>query len=300
MFFLLILNLIKSQECKDLTPSKVFFPSTQPEGKNAKVRRLIGSSSLRSLDPFLLMDHFFVDPPAGFPDHPHRGFETITYMIRGVCVHEDFNQNHGELHPGDVQWMTAGRGVVHAEMPKTSMEGLQIWLNLHASQKMIPPKYQDFNSSKFPVFESEEMTVKVISGEFEGFKSPIQVNTLAEFFDVEFKKNSFFTREEKSFENWNWIVYSIRGEFWVRETLLKHTHALVLNGDGNTLVLQGHPGSRAILLGGLKLNEHIVQHGPFVMNSHEEIQRAFQDYHQGTNGFEGASNWKSSIYDGVK
>ena len=300
----LILNLVYglAEECAVLGVKETFLPLTQAEGNSAQVRRLVGGSRLRALDPFLLFDHFFVDPPAGFPDHPHRGFETITYMIRGVCVHEDFHSNHGELYPGDVQWMTAGRGIVHAEMPRTSMEGIQIWLNLHSSQKSQQPHYQEYNSSTFPVFSSPELSVKILSGEYENLKSPIKVSTQAEFYDIEFKDFSTFakTSETSNYENWNWIAYPMQGNVKINETKLKTTWAAVLNNEGNSVVIHGSPGSRVLLLGGQRLGEKVVQHGPFVMNSNEEIEKAFKDYRSGTNGFEANVGWRSSIYDGVK
>lgn len=291
-----------AQECRTLGVKDSFLPVTQAEGNSAQVRRVVGGSRLKALDPFLLFDHFFVDPPAGFPDHPHRGFETITYMIRGVCVHEDFHSNHGELYPGDVQWMTAGRGIVHAEMPRTSMEGIQIWLNLHSSQKSQPPHYQEYNSSTFPTYSSSDISIKILSGTYEDLKSPIKVSTEAEFYDIEFHNFSTFakTSESPNYENWNWIVYPLQGNVKINETKIKATWAAVLDNDGNSVVISASPGSRVLLLGGQRLGEKVVQYGPFVMNSNEEIEKAFKDYRSGTNGFEASVGWRSSIYDGVK
>ena len=172
---------------------KIFSPTEQGEGDGARVRRIIGTRNLGNLDPFLMLDLFNVKLPAGFPDHPHRGFETVTYMISGKVLHEDFKGHKGEIGPGDIQWMTAGRGIVHAEMPASfdeSSYGFQLWINLHAANKFCEPQYQEFKKEAIPEYKNAEkgMTAKVISGEVFGVKGPIVARTPTYFIDFIFDK----------------------------------------------------------------------------------------------------------------
>lgn len=153
---------IKAQMIKN-----IFTTKWKGEGVGAKVRRAIGTSELQDLDPFLMLDFFKVRLPAGFPDHPHRGFETVTYMLSGKILHEDFKGNAGELGPGDIQWMTAGKGIVHAEMPGSHHEdsiGFQLWINLPKNKKMTEAKYQEFKKDQIPVYTEEGLRVVVIAG----------------------------------------------------------------------------------------------------------------------------------------
>lgn len=167
----------------------VFKPEWVNEGVGAKVVRVLGNQHIRRLDPFLMLDYFHVKLPGGFPDHPHRGFETVTYMLEGEVAHEDFKGHKGVIGPGDIQWMTAGKGIVHSEMPTSftvTSKGFQLWLNLKASNKMINPRYQELKAAEIPIVKKQNMSVKVIAGEWEGVKGPIQVETPSYYFDVHF------------------------------------------------------------------------------------------------------------------
>jgi quercetin 2,3-dioxygenase len=167
--------------------SLIFKPSWVNEGKGAKVIRVIGNQYLRNLDPFLMLDYFKVRLPAGFPDHPHRGFETVTYMQQGSFYHEDFKGHKGKIGPGDLQWMTAGKGILHSEVPASYDEdnlGFQLWINLESKNKMIEPAYQEYTSDKIQVYQGDKVEVKIISGKWEGKTGPIYARTPSYYFDV--------------------------------------------------------------------------------------------------------------------
>jgi len=189
------------------TISKIFIPPIVPEGDGAQVRRIIKNTYLKRLDPFLMLDYFSVKLPGDFPDHPHRGFETVTYMISVSFHHEDFKGNKGTISPGDLQWMTAGKGIVHAEMPASAEEysvGFQLWINLAEKDKFCDPQYQEIKKDKIPVASQEGVTVKVIAGESLGQKGPIYARTPALYLDVEMDRNSKF--EQNIPKGWNVIV----------------------------------------------------------------------------------------------
>jgi redox-sensitive bicupin YhaK (pirin superfamily) len=274
--------------------SRVFTPRRQPEGDGAEVVRIIGNQTIRNLDPFLMMDHFEVHKPHGFPDHPHRGFETVTFMFSGRCQHEDFRGHSGEIGPGDTQWMTAGRGILHAEMPATDrMEGLQIWVNLRASDKMCDPSYQEKTSSHIPHVLKDGVRVSIIAGESMGVRAETITRTPAYFIDVHMQPESSF--EQKVVTGWNCFVYVVSGKICFQEKQVGAGEVVIFDQTGDTIKVTAVTESRFALLAGEPIGEPIVQHGPFVMNTYQEIQQTLQDYSYGRNGFEGARNWKSKI-----
>jgi len=175
---------------------QIFSPPVVPEGDGASVMRVIGSRGLtKDMDPFLMLDYFTGKLPGGFPDHPHRGFETVSYLLKGKFYHEDFMGNKGVLEPGDIQWMTAGRGIVHAEMPGSFDEpstGFQLWLNLRAKDKMQAPSYQEFKKDKLPRVEKDGVSLVLIAGEALGQKGPIYTRTPAFYIDVKMQKNTTY------------------------------------------------------------------------------------------------------------
>lgn len=241
-----------------------------------------------------MFDHFSVDFPNGFPDHPHRGFETITYMLSGTCIHEDFKGNKGEITSGGVQWMTAGKGIVHADMPKEgNMQGIQIWVNLKAKYKKIDPTYQEKASEHIEKFIDDGVVVKVIAGEYQGVKAEVLMRTEILFFDVELNENKIF-RHVLS-KNWNCLIYVLHGLISIGGNKVKTLEAAVLSKFGNEVYVNADENSRILIIAGEKISESISQKGPFVMNSDIEIQEAFSDFAQGINGFEGAKSWKSSL-----
>jgi len=284
------------------TVAKAVESQEQAEGKGARVRRSVGRPELKNLDPFLLLDEFKVQSPAGFPDHPHRGFETVTYMLQGGTKHEDFCGHAGIIGPGDLQWMTAGRGIVHCEMPagEGPSTGLQLWVNLSAKEKMIEPTYQELLAKDIPSVERDGVKVKVIAGESMGVKSKVYTRTPTLYLDFTLQPNAKLSQPIPA--QWTCFVYILSGTVLIgpseSATAGKPHHTLVLSSEGSTLdvVNNGSEVCHFVVIGGQPLNEPVVQHGPFVMNTEEEIQQAFKDFRNGKNGFENADSWKSSVY----
>ncbi|KAJ3022586.1 hypothetical protein HKX48_005772 [Thoreauomyces humboldtii] len=279
--------------------AKVVHSNEQAEGQGARVRRSIGSAELRNLDPFLMLDEFTVGKPAGFPDHPHRGFETVTYMLQGEVTHEDFVGHKGSIGPGDLQWMTAGRGILHAEMPTSDepAHGLQLWVNLPAKDKMSQPRYQELLNKDVPRAESSDKgaVVKVIAGTSYGVNAAVHTHTPILYLDVRLSAGKQF--DQLVPENWTAFVYTLSGKVEVGSDLVDvPPHAtVVLSQSGDTLKVLAKEDAHFVVVGGQKINEPIAQHGPFVMNTRDEIMQAFMDYETGKNGFEGAKKWASEI-----
>lgn len=277
--------------------AKKVLAKAQLEGDGAVVRRSIGRSELKSLDPFLILDEFSVSPPAGFPDHPHRGFETVTYMLQGAFTHQDFAGHKGTIRTGDVQWMTAGRGIIHSEMPaeEGTQKGLQLWINLSSKDKMIEPRYQELLSDDIEKAEQDGVEVRVIAGESMGIKSPVYTRTPTMYLDFTLKPRTQFHQDIP--ESWNSFVYIIEGEGVFgssnSQPVSAH-HVLVLGpGDGLSLWNRSSKPLRFVLIGGQPINEPVVQYGPFVMNTQDEIDQTIEDYHYCKNGFEMAKFWSS-------
>lgn len=264
------------------------------EGVGAKVRRSIGSRSLRSLDPFLLLDEAKIQPPAGFPPHPHRGFQTVSYILKGKLAHEDFCGHKGTLGPGDMQWMTAGRGIVHSELPaKGSTEenhGLQLWINLRSDEKMCEPDYQEFSKKSIPKAKKNGVSVSILSGEALGVKSKVRTRTPTMY--LHFKFDPGAEHEQAIPEGWNAFVYTLFGDLTVSGNSVPSHHGAVLD-DGDFVNLANKTSEKChfILVAGQPLNESVVKHGQFVMNTQKQIDEAIADYHNSQNGFENAKSW---------
>ncbi|KAM0790071.1 hypothetical protein ACM66B_005399 [Microbotryomycetes sp. NB124-2] len=284
------------------------------EGAGAVVRRSIGTNALRSLTPFLMLDHFNVAPGAGFPDHPHRGMTTLTYMLTGEFQHEDFAGHKGLIGPGDLQFMIAGKGIVHAEMPVhkpggDNPTGLQLWIDLPKEHKLTDPSYQELRADQIPsAHPSEDVLVKVICGTAEGndkegkVSSPVRPLGGCWFLDVQFsKRGSQFWQAIP--QGWNAFTYILEGDVkhGPQESALspvKTFHTTVLTnekGETGVLMESATDKARIVIVAGEPLNQNIVQHGPFVMCTRDGIQEAFQDYAMGKNGFEKAHSWRSEI-----
>ncbi len=257
------------------------------EGAGVTVHRSIGSRHLRNLDPFLMLDYFNSDDPddyiAGFPDHPHRGFNTLTYMLDGHLLHQDSMGNKGDLLAGAAQWMKAGSGVIHSEMPQQSaglMRGFQLWINLPAKEKMTAPIYQEYAPETLPVIKTDGQIVKVLLGEYKGQQSPItDPHTKVQYFDVALRENQVFHHPVDT--KLDGFVYVFEGNATLGNTPLpQHTFAVLDEGD--TLeITSGNNGARFIMVAGHPIHEPIVQYGPFVMNTKEEIDQALSDYQSG-------------------
>lgn len=265
------------------------------DGAGVKLRRSLGNSQGLRHDPFLMLDEFFSDNPddylRGFPSHPHRGFETVTYMLDGFMRHEDHLGHRGDLGPGDVQWMTAGRGIIHSEMPQQTagrMRGFQLWINLPAKEKMKPAAYRDIPARDIPtVALANGGEVHVIAGTFvqgeQRTLGPIQgLSTEPLYLDVQLPGGSGFAAPVTAGHHAFLYVYDGAATVGDERQALPHRAAGILADGDRVNVLAGPGGARFLLLAGKPLREPIVQHGPFVMNTREEIEQALADYRDGT------------------
>jgi redox-sensitive bicupin YhaK (pirin superfamily) len=258
------------------------------DGAGVKLRRSLGQSNAARVDPFLMLDEFSSENPddyvAGFPDHPHRGFETVTYMLDGHMLHQDHLGNRGNLKSGGVQWMTAGRGIIHSEMPQQEsgrMRGFQLWINLPAREKMKPAGYRDLQASDIPEVKIPGGKVKLIAGRFAGTAAPISGgSTDPLYFDVHLEAGATFTQPIK--DGYNAFVYPYEGELKIENEVLPSRNAGVLSSEGELQVTAGTQGARFILLAAKPIGEPVVQYGPFVMNTREEIEQAIRDYQSGS------------------
>jgi redox-sensitive bicupin YhaK (pirin superfamily) len=260
------------------------------DGAGVKINRVLTQPLQRRLDPFLMLDAFGSDKPgdyiAGFPEHPHRGFETVTYMLDGRMRHRDSAGNEGLITNGGVQWMTAGRGVIHSEMPEQEeglMEGFQLWLNLPSTDKMSEPWYRDIPNAEVPRYVSAEgATVQVIAGSSNGVSGAVQrTGTQPLYLDVELPAGASF--EQALPAGHNAFIYVFRGEVVVAGKAVPQTRLAILdNADGADGVrIKAGPASRLLLIAGRPLNEPIAQYGPFVMNTQDELVQAVEDFRAG-------------------
>ena len=255
------------------------------DGAGVHLKRIIGSSQLDMLDPFLLLDEFGSDHPndyiGGFPSHPHRGFETITYMLNGKFRHKDSNGNEGILTEGSVQWMTAGRGVIHSEMPEQTeglVRGFQLWLNLPKALKMIQPTYRDIDHSKIPKEDFPGGTIKIIAGKYNDIEGPGRPHTMILYHDVNLEKYANFNLP--LIDGWNVFIYVYEGNIVMEKNVSKNNLA-ILDNFGDLELTTEKDGAKFIIAGGTPLNEPVVRGGPFVMNTKTEVMQAFSDYQNG-------------------
>ncbi len=267
------------------------------DGAGVSLRRYIASPQLDMLDPFLLLDMFSSDNPddyiAGFPPHPHRGFETVTYLLHGRMRHKDSAGHEGVIRSGGVQWMTAGRGIEHSEMPEQEqglLQGFQLWVNLPASQKMMAPRYQELEPEQIPIEKNEGIQIRVIAGETaRGTRGPVEhIAAQPVYFDVTLAANHRF--EQPLDTNHAAFVFVIDGEITVHgitaNTVIKNQLAVL--DSGAELKISAHDDSRFLLIAGQPFQEPVARYGPFVMNTREEIDQAFRDYRSGSFGQIGA------------
>ena len=258
------------------------------DGAGVKLTRVLTQDLQRRLDPFLMLDAFRNDNPddyiGGFPDHPHRGFETVTYMIAGRMRHRDSAGNEGLLGPGGVQWMTAGSGLIHSELPEQEeglMEGFQLWLNLPAKHKMIKPSYRDIPSEVIPHFTSATgVQVRVIAGESHATQGAVtRPDTQPLFLDIHLPAQTEFTQPVTP--GHHAFVYTYRGSATIGNQAVPDRHMGVLSDGGDQLTVSATEPTRLLLIAGKPLNEPIAQYGPFVMNTNEQIQQTLQDFRAG-------------------
>ena len=264
-------------------------PEPFVEGAGVRLKRSIGTRSLNYLDPFLLLDHFAgtnpADYQAGFPLHPHRGIETVTYMLRGAVDHRDSIGNSGSIGPGDVQWMTAGGGIMHEEMPQVRPEGIdgfQLWVNLPARLKMTRPRYQGILASEIPVVDLEDGTkVRVITGTVNGVHGPVRgIAADPVYIDVSVPAHASFTHEVA--HGHSAFAYVFEGDVSFDDQSVSHPKLVVFDDGDYVKAVTGDRPARFLLVSGKPLGEQIARYGPFVMNTREEIEEALRDLRQGT------------------
>lgn len=275
---------------KARTIEKLLAGRPATDGAGVRITRVIATPELDHYDPFLLLDEFRSDDPddyiAGFPEHPHRGFETVTYMLAGAMEHADNQGNSGLLGPGSVQWMTAGRGIVHSEMPRQDdglMWGFQLWVNLPASDKMTSPRYQDIAAEDIPTVEAGRgVTVRVVAGRFGSVSGPVRaVATQPLYLDVRMEGGTGI--DIPVAETHNAFIYVYRGDVEVAGD--EHRRAsrgeIALLSDGTVVRARSGRSSGFLLVAGRPLNEPVARYGPFVMNTADELRQAFADYQAG-------------------
>jgi len=279
------------------TVSQIFEPRLVIEGAGVLLRRSIAPSRENPLDPFLLFDHFAFNDPIqgpirGFPMHPHRGIETVTYMLEGSVHHRDSLGNAGLIGPGDVQWMTSGRGILHEEMPRRDPEGniygFQLWVNLPAALKMTQPRYQEVSASSIPIVKKDGAAVRLVAGEVDGVRGPVtEIAANPVYLEVQLDPGAGFTQSIPEGHTAVAYVFKGEGEFGVGKDgqgeCVEAVHMIVF-GDGDHLKVQALPDAPVhfMLMAGAPFNEPIVPYGPFVMNTAEEIQQTLEELRNGT------------------
>jgi len=272
----------------DVEVKKIIEPTPASDGAGVKLKRSIGVEP-NYFDPFLMLDEFgsenSEDYIAGFPPHPHRGIETVTYMLAGEFEHKDSTGGKGRMTAGDVQWMKTGSGIIHSEMPamkEGKLHGFQLWINMPAKHKMNKPEYIYIDSDKMSVHKDEGKKVKVIAGKFKDAEGPVKGHNVQPiYFDVELDKNKKFHFKLPSTHNT--FIYLIKGEIEIGEK--KHNRVLdstlILLSKGENLKVKAKSNTKFLIVSGKPINEEIARGGPFVMNTKSEILQAVQDYHNG-------------------
>ena len=274
---------------RQIEVDKIIKPILSSDGAGVKLKRSIGVEP-NYYDPFLMLDEFGSenkdDYIGGFPPHPHRGIETVTYMLHGEFEHEDSTGSKGRMRAGDVQWMKTGSGIIHSEMPAMTggkLQGFQLWINMPAKLKMTKPNYIYINSDEMKIFQDAEKKVKTIAGKFENVEGPIKEHNVKPiYFDVEIKKSKTF--EYNLPQTHNSFIYLIEGEIKIGDKQHKQTKdsTLILLDKGEELKVLATSRAKFLLISGKPIGEQIARGGPFVMNTKQEIQQAIEDYHSGT------------------
>ncbi len=257
------------------------------EGAGVKLKRVLGNDKNSTLDPFLLLDHFGSDNPEdyieGFPWHPHRGMETVTYMWTGEVKHGDSMGNNGVIKSGDVQWMTAGSGIIHQEMPQKYdglMQGFQLWVNLPAKKKMTDPKYRGIKKEQIPNVQKDGVNIKLIAGKINGAEGPVRDLAIdIEYLDVELAAAKTF--EYTIPRNNTVFAYVVDGSIEIQDKTVMMGYCAVF-GEGESVRISSKKGARFLFVSGEPLKERVAWRGPIVMNTQEELDRAFEELDEGT------------------
>ena len=273
---------------KIIEVEKIIDPTPASDGAGVKLKRSIGVEP-NYYDPFLMLDEFGSenkdDYVAGFPAHPHRGIETVTYMLAGSFEHKDSTGGKGKMTAGDVQWMKTGSGIIHSEMPAMNngkLHGFQLWINMPASEKMSKPEYHYIDSDKMSTYKDSDKFIKVIAGTFESSEGPIKKHNVDPiYFDIELNENKIFNHKIPTTHNT--FIYCIEGEIEIGTKQHKNVKdsTLILLSKGEDLKVRALTNSKFLLISGKPIGEQIARGGPFVMNTKEEILQAIDDYHNG-------------------
>lgn len=269
--------------------AKLISPTPVSDGAGVKLNRLIATPTLDYLDPFLLLDHFGSDKKddymAGFPEHPHRGIETVTYMLKGKVTHKDTMGNAGTISAGDIQWMTAGGGLMHEEMPIAEEEGLsgfQLWVNLPKKLKMSKPRYQEIKADKIPVYEKDGAKIKVIAGEVGDIKGAVsEIYAEPNYLDVTLEANAEFTHPITLGHNAFAYIFNGSADFDESGNFVENPKLVILTDGDFVKIKAGENGARFLLISGKPLNEPVARYGPFVMNTRAELYQAIEDLQNG-------------------
>ena len=275
---------------KNIEVKEIIDPMPTSDGAGVKLKRSIGTTAINYLDPFLMLDEFGSenknDYIGGFPPHPHRGIETVTYMLEGKFEHEDSTGAKGKMSSGDVQWMKTGSGIIHSEMPAMSegkLHGFQLWINMPAKLKINKPEYIYIEAKQMRVHKDLEKKIKIIAGKFGEIEGPIKGHNVEPvYFDVELEKNKEINFD--LFSTHNSFVYLIEGEIKIGDKNHDKINGstLIILTQGEKLKVKGITKSKFLLVSGKPIGEPIARGGPFVMNTKKEILKAVQDYHNGT------------------
>jgi hypothetical protein len=273
------------------TVSRVYAGMPTSDGAGVQLTRMVGTPELDMIDPFLMLDRMDNDDPdsymAGFPNHPHRGFETVTIMQEGQMRHEDSVGNSGLLTPGDVQWMTAGRGIIHSEIPEMlegRMSGFQLWVNLPAKYKMVPPKYQDIPADKIPSVSGEGYKVRVIRGEYEKTKGPAESLMPVRVLDITMEKQANWSVTPNKNNSHFLCIYEgsiLADNIEGQKQEISSPSVVIFAGDGEIQISTSDSPSNILYCEGTPINEPVARYGPFVMNTQSEIKQAVDDYNSG-------------------
>jgi redox-sensitive bicupin YhaK (pirin superfamily) len=258
------------------------------EGAGVKLKRVFGYNQVPMFDPFLLLDNFGSKNPndylKGFPWHPHRGIETVTYILNGEVEHGDSMGNKGTINSGDIQWMSAGSGIIHQEMPQKypgEMRGFQLWVNLPAKNKMAQPKYRGITKTQIPTTEKDGAKIKLIAGEINGVLGPVKDLVVdVEYFDVSLATGKTFTHNPKA--DYTTFAFVFEGTTYIDKAAIKAQNCILFSPNMKTIKVEAKEGARFLFVSGKPLNEPVAWGGPIVMNTQQELDQAFQELDEGT------------------
>ena len=275
---------------KQIEVKKIIKALNASDGAGVKLKRSIGTPEADYIDPFLMLDEFGSenkdDYLAGFPPHPHRGIETVTYMLHGEFEHEDSTGSKGRMTPGDIQWMKTGRGIIHSEMPAMSdgkLLGFQLWINMPAKMKMNKPKYDYIKADQLVQYKDDDKLINLIAGKFKSFEGPVKGHNVEPiYFDIELKESKKINLEVP--ETHNSFIYLLKGELRIgtKKHAKTNDSTLILLERGTKIDISASKKSKFLFIAGKPIGEPIARGGPFVMNTKQEILQAIQDYNNGT------------------